>query len=139
MANETNHSLNGCWYGNYYYASAGDKPYGFEAVFIENAGSVSGNILDLGVHGEASVTGTFSSGKVSFTKVYYKGGGNSVLYEGMMSEDGKMLSGQWQIPPLARGNWIAWRVEEKDNLEEMTTDTERDAEREAEPQVAVAR
>src|SRR5271167_4205688 len=111
MANETKHLLSGCWYGNYYYASAGDKPYGFEAVFIENAGAVSGNILDLGVHGEAGVTGTFTYPEVHFSKVYYKGGRSSVVYEGTMSEDGKMLSGDWQIPPLARGSWMAWRVE----------------------------
>src|ERR1700677_2074320 len=101
MAEDSKQSVSGCWYGNYYYASAGDNPYAFEAVFIENQGSVSGNILDLGVHGEASVTGSFSAGKLAFTKVYYKTGGKSVQYEGTINDQGDMLSGQWQIPPLA--------------------------------------
>ncbi len=138
MTKESKHSLSGCWYGNYYYASAGDKPYAFETVFIESEGSVTGNILDLGVHGEAGVTGSFTYPTLSFTKVYYKGGRSNVVYDGTMSEDGKSLSGHWQIPPLARGSWMAWRVEEKDNFDEVTTDTECDAEIEAKPLVAVS-
>jgi hypothetical protein len=123
MTDNTTPQLSGSWYGNYYYAS-GTTPYGFEAVFIERNGAVEGNILDLGISGEASISGTFTYPRLQFRKTYYKLAKNPVDYEGTMSSDGKTLTGNWKIPPSAKGTWIAWRIEEKEMADETLTDEE---------------
>ena len=130
-------SISGSWFGNYYYAS-GSTPSGFEAVFVQSGSAISGNILDLARLGEATVTGTFLSQKLDFTKVYYKGGHSPVVYRGSMSSDGKTISGTWEIAPISRGSWIAWRVEEKEDLSELTTDGDVEAEKELAPLVEAA-
>lgn len=140
MAGNDIPNLSGNWYGNYYYANS-ETAYGFETVFIEEGGHVTGNILDLGVKGEANVTGTFSYPRLSFTKIYYSKASNPVKYEGTMSSDGKTLSGKWEIPPMAKGGWMAWRVEEKEDLDSLDTETDSDLEaeeKEAQVQVATA-
>ena len=129
--------LSGSWFGNYYYAS-GSTPFAFEAVFLQMGSSVTGNILDLGRLGEATVAGTFSPPKLKFTKMYYKGGHSQVTYRGTISEDGKTLSGSWEIVPIARGSWIAWRVEEKDEFEQLETEVESQKEKEEAPLVEAA-
>lgn len=130
--------ISGTWYGNYYYSSA-TTAYGFEGVFIETKGAITGNILDLSIFGEANVTGTFAAPNLQFTKVYYKGGRASVHYEGQISGDGKILTGKWEIPPLGRGTWIAWRVEEEGGYDKNSLDEIIKREQEAEkPLVEVA-
>jgi hypothetical protein len=62
------------------------------------------------------------SPKLEFKKVYYKGGHSAVLYQGTMGSDGKTISGSWEIAPVSRGTWIAWRVEEKEELDELDLD-----------------
>ncbi len=131
MADNNLSSLSGTWYGNYYYSSA-TTAYGFESVFIETKGAVVGNILDLSVFGEANISGTFTSPNLQFTKVYYKGGRASVYYEGKISGDGKILTGRWEIPPLGRGTWIAWRVEEEEASDKNSLDETIKQEQEAE-------
>ncbi len=133
MSDENNAGITGSWWGNYYYSSA-TKAYGFEAVFVDSNGALSGNILDMGTLGEATVTGTFSSPVVGFTKVYYKGGNAPVKYDGTMSSDGKSMTGTWQIPPTARGSWIAWRIDEEEGPEDLTLDESVDEEKEREKQ-----
>jgi hypothetical protein len=138
MADNDIPNLSGSWYGNYYYASS-STAYGFEVVFIENGGHVSGNILDLGVKGEANVSGTFSYPTLCFTKIYYSKASSPVIYEGTMSSDGKTLTGKWEIPPMAKGGWMAWRVEEKEEFDQTDTETDKDLEAEEEtPKVQVA-
>lgn len=136
MSEENSAGISGSWWGNYYYSSA-TKAYGFEAVFVESNGALSGNILDMGTLGEATVSGTFSRPAVDFIKVYYKGGNAPVKYTGTLASDGKSMIGTWQIPPTARGNWIAWRIDEEQGPEapslEETVDEEREKERERVP------
>lgn len=136
MSEENNAGITGSWWGNYYYSSA-NKAYGFEAVFVENNGALSGNILDMGTLGEATVSGTFTCPAVGFTKVYYKGGNAPVTYVGTLASDGKSMSGTWQIPPTVRGNWIAWRIDEEEGPEDLTleeaTEEEKVLEREKVP------
>jgi hypothetical protein len=129
MAENAMPRLSGSWYGNYYYAS-GKTAHGFEAIFSENNGAVAGNILDLGVGSEASVSGTFSYPLLQFRKTYYKTAKAPVDYEGTMSGDGKTLTGKWKIPPAAKGSWIAWRIEEKESVDEILTDEAMDKEKE---------
>lgn len=133
MTENKNFGLSGSWVGNYYYSSA-TTAYGFEAVFIEDNGKLTGNILDLNVHGEANVTGTFACPKIEFTKLYYKTNNLAINYEGVLSADGKSMAGTWQIPPMARGNWIAWRIEEEEGMDDVDMDVSLDEEKERETQ-----
>lgn len=131
MADDKNVGLSGSWFGNYYYSSA-TTAYGFEAVFIESNGAISGNILDMNTLGEANVVGTFACPQVGFTKIYYKSNHAPVKYDGTLSADGKTMTGTWQIPPMARGNWIAWRIEEKEDFDDVDMDQSLDEEKELE-------
>jgi hypothetical protein len=101
----TEHSVSGGWLGSYYYDKrSGNQPARFEATFSRNGreGSFDGSILDDAVLGEARVLEGLQSGRsVSFTKVYINPPqGHSVhpiTYEGTLSEDGKRISGKWQL------------------------------------------
>lgn len=111
-------SVSGSWLGNYYYESS-SQPFGFEAVFMEMSGNVEGSILDDCNLGEARAIGSFADPHLKFTKKYGNSTLNIVNYEGTMSDDGKKLSGTWQIKvaafgQTAKGGWLAWRQEEEE-------------------------
>src|SRR5215831_13048748 len=89
-------NISGTWFGNYYYSDL-SQACAFEAVFVQQGASLEGSILDDGSLGEARVTGTFSGGQVSFRKTYFAAGHHPVNYQGLLSDDGKALSGTWRI------------------------------------------
>ena len=106
-------NLSGSWLGNYYYESSA-QPFGFEAVFAEMNGNVEGSILDDGKLGEALVIGTFADPLLTFSKKYGNSALEVVSYEGTISDEGKKLSGTWQIKTAAKGSWLAWRQDEEE-------------------------
>lgn len=110
------HSIQGSWRGRYFYAGDGTA-HGFEAVFIELDGIIEGNILDDGQLGEATVGGKFNFPHVKFTKCYRTPGTDPVNYQGMMSEDGKTISGRWTIQSAVSGTWTASRYEDGEDLD----------------------
>lgn len=114
-------SVSGSWLGNYYYASGGSQPHGFEAVFIEMEGAVEGSILDDGQLGEAKLFGSFTHPNLSFTKRYERAALSPVFYEGTLSDEGKKLQGTWHIDSSVKGYWYAWR---QDNEDIPSLDTE---------------
>ncbi len=110
---ESKHSVSGSWLGNYYYSS-GSQPFGFEAVFVEMNGSVEGSIMDDGQLKEANVFGKFADPMITFTKKYTNSALQVVKYQGTMSDDGKKMSGTWNIDSKVAGSWLAWRQEEEE-------------------------
>lgn len=129
------HSIAGGWLGTYVYEDAGLSPTRFEATFTMNKpdglpdglpdGSFTGTILDDGRFGEARVENGHQSGRrVRFVKRYRasgrrRGGGGAppINYVGTLSEDGRRVSGTWQIvsrlggrPLRTRGTWEARRM-----------------------------
>lgn len=128
MPNSNDHSISGTWLGNYYYDRVAD-PHGFEAVFVQSGTQVEGSILDDGQLGEAHVNGSFVSGQLKFCKIYNGAARNPVHYEGTMSEDGKSISGRWQIDVKTRGSWMAWRLDDEKVPEaDESTEVDRDKE-----------
>lgn len=121
MSDQKQYSVQGSWLGNYYYDGGAQLPCSFEAVFVESGGRVDGSILDDGRLGEAQVSGSFSYPSLTFTKSYYNSTLTPVRYDGVMSEEGKKLSGRWHISGDCHGTWHAWRSdceeEESETLE----------------------
>jgi hypothetical protein len=111
----TNQSVQGSWRGHYSYASGNDS-FGFEAVFLESKGYVEGNILDDGNLGEATATGSFTCPKLEFVKIYRSAGAAPIRYRGILSDEGKLLSGTWRISPKIYGTWIAKRFDDSQEL-----------------------
>lgn len=116
--------MSGSWRGNYYYESV-PRACGFEAVFLEINGHVEGNILDDGKLGEARVIGTFANSHLTFTKTYFNSSLQVVSYEGVLSDEGKQLSGTWQIQRITRGRWVAWRQEDEIPDEQIEDDIDK--------------
>lgn len=122
---EKKHNVSGSWLGNYYYA-IDSQPYGFEAVFVEQDGKVVGSILDDGKIGEAKVSGSFADPILTFTKIYNNPAHAPVRYEGTISDEGKRLTGTWQIMGEMHGSWMAWRQEEEEIPDLETEDESKD-------------
>ncbi len=133
------HSIQGSWRGRYFYPGS-SEPHGFEAVFIDVNGIIEGNILDDGALGEAVVGGKFFFPHVKFVKIYQTGGKHAVNYQGMMSEDGKTISGRWRITGALSGIWSAQRYEDGEDLKfESEEDKELELVGEKRHEVAPAR
>ena len=105
-------SVAGGWLGTYEYRGlqAWHPPVRFEATFTlrGSQGRFTGTILDDGPLGEAGVNGSQHGLYVSFTKVYLRPGHEEgatcpIEYEGTLSEDGRSLTGVWQLKHPARG------------------------------------
>ncbi len=123
---KASHTVQGNWRGKYYYA--GDSTaHGFEAVFVDIKGLVEGNILDDDDLGEAVVAGSFGYPELEFSKRYMHAAAEAITYHGTMSEDGKMLSGNWHIGHVSSGTWMAVR---EDNSEELNLKNRLEAQRE---------
>jgi hypothetical protein len=108
---------------------------GFEAVFLESDGRVEGNILDDNRLGEANVSGSFSYPSLAFVKTYYSRLLIPIHYEGTMSEDGKVVSGNWHFKgQRGSGTWRMERFDPTDSLSskienEQVVDDERERQR----------
>ncbi|HVK03198.1 MAG TPA: hypothetical protein VM490_06965 [Armatimonadaceae bacterium] len=106
-------SVAGGWLGTYYYDDRTRMPVRFEATLrlegeAGRGGRFGGTILDDGDLGEASVHKGVQDGLVvRFTKVYEHAnvwqGVVPVRYQGTLSEDGKRMTGNWQLSELHGG------------------------------------
>ena len=116
--------IDGSWTGFFSYNLPGSDEHPFEAVIVSthssdplaNVQSIEGNILDDGFPGEARLTGTYSFPYLTFIKHYFDGLQQPVHYEGIMSADGEMLAGTWQIKSgftaqEVSGNWEMRRTD----------------------------
>lgn len=125
MSGEHDHSVLGGWLGTYYYRSRYEMPVRFEATFSllqDAATGFGGTILDDIPTGEAVVTHGLQTGpNIRFTKTYRdpppRYGLGPVHYLGTLSEDGKQMTGTWEIqyhhegkPRRRTGNWDAHRL-----------------------------
>ena len=111
------HSVTGGWLGTYAYEPvSGRAPCRFEATFTTRTadGGFGGRILDDGYLAEARVVEGIQAGDtIRFLKIYLRGGSGPVTYEGTLSEDGRLLTGQWRLPlqgETLSGAWEAQRL-----------------------------
>lgn len=116
-------NVTGTWLGNYYYASVGNAT-GFEAALVQSGNAVEGSILDDGALGEAHLTGTCTAGELTFCKIYNSKARDPVYYRGVLSEDGKSITGTWRINKTVHGSWKAWRLDDEKLPETMERDEE---------------
>lgn len=123
-----NLSLAGSWLGQYFYP--GGRPGStFEAVFVQVASAIEGNILDAGGLGEARAVGRYIFPRVSFVKTYVRPGYKSIDYRGSISAKGDIVLGYWYIyrdpdqAPL-HGVWVMHRngSEEQFDLQKLATE-----------------
>jgi hypothetical protein len=75
MANLTGTCLGAYWQD--------DKPTRFEMVISQGGNALSGNILDNGNLGEATITGEAIGRKVQFSKRYISTFQGNILYQGL--------------------------------------------------------
>ena len=129
-------SVAGGWLGTYYYEDRTQMPVRFEATLrLEGdlaKGRFGGTILDDNYLGEADVRKGVQDGRfVRFTKVYLhanaRDGVYPVRYQGTLSEDGKVMTGNWQLSELrggvgrrvrVQGTWEARRLWSAESAEE---------------------
>lgn len=117
-------ALTGFWTGVYFYPSAGPAanddmlpPVPFTATLSEAAGLLAGQIREPGSVGlgagerTASVAGTRSGDAVRFDKTYV--GAHTVAYAGVLSSDGREITGTWTIPGDWSGEFRMQRSEER--------------------------
>ncbi len=95
--------LSGQWQGVYYNGGAAAP---FDALLIDNGGTLIGSITELNVFGSpdvafllSDVSGTVRNGRVSFEKTYNGVGGvtHTVRYQGGVSRDGRRITGTWTL------------------------------------------
>jgi hypothetical protein len=100
--------LSGTWLGTYWQNS---QPTRFEAALIQSGNSLSGNILDDSVLGEAQLAGEIVGKQVRFAKQYICSPQDSIDYTGtIVGEDENAIQGSWQISGTTlSGNWEAKR------------------------------
>ncbi len=106
-----NHTVAGGWLGSYYYDRDAQPPTRFEATFdavTTTTGAFRGAILDDGPLGEAVVGDGVQTGRaISFVKTFTKPPRGYVVppvqYTGEMSEDGRMMTGTWEVAESGRG------------------------------------
>ena len=113
--------LNGIWLGTYWQSK---KPTRFELSLIQAGNSISGNILDDGKLGEATLSGEVISKTIAFTKCYILRPHYHINYTGTIADEGNYMSGSWVIG-RDNGNWEARRSEDllmlKSNKVEVST------------------
>ena len=120
------HSILGGWLGTYYSRNRHEMPVRFEATFSplrDDVTGFGGSILDDSPSGEAIVThGRQTGPNVRFTKTYQKpeAGDSPVFYLGTMSDDGKRITGDWEMHirrqgklRRMKGTWDARRMWEE--------------------------
>jgi hypothetical protein len=83
-------NLTGTWLGTYWQDGI---PTRFEMSIAQGGNALSGNILDDGNLGEATITGEAIGRNVQFSKRYIGISQGSILYQGLLSEDENLMQG----------------------------------------------
>jgi hypothetical protein len=117
-------NLTGTWLGTYW---QDDMPTRFEMSIAQGGNALSGNILDDGDLGEATMTGEAIGRNVQFSKRYVGVSQGSILYQGLLSEDENLMQGEWTLKMSSpaygemtdSGRWEATRSE-NDLANELT-------------------
>jgi hypothetical protein len=89
-------NLTGNWIGTYW---QDDMPTRFEMAIAQggnalSGNALSGNILDDGNLGEATITGEAIGRNIQFSKRYISAFQGKILYQGLLSEDEKLMQGE---------------------------------------------
>jgi hypothetical protein len=109
-------NLTGTWLGTYW---QDDMPTRFEMSIAQGGNALSGNILDDGNLGEATMTGEAIGRNVQFSKRYVGVFQGNILYQGLLSEDENLMQGVWTLKMSSptygemtdSGRWEAIRSE----------------------------
>jgi hypothetical protein len=109
-------NLTGTWLGTYW---QDDIPTRFEMAITQGGNALSGNILDDGNLGEATITGEAIGRNIQFFKRYIGFSQGSILYQGLLSEDENLMQGEWTLKMSSpaygemtdSGRWEAIRSE----------------------------
>jgi hypothetical protein len=109
-------NLTGTWLGTYW---QDDMPARFEMSIAQGGNALSGNILDDGDLGEATITGEAIGRNVEFSKRYIGISQGNILYQGLLSEDENLMQGEWTLKMSSptygemtdSGRWEATRSE----------------------------
>jgi hypothetical protein len=117
-------NLTGNWLGTYWQHNA---PNRFEMAIAQGGNALSGNILDDSYLGEAILTGEAIGRNIQFTKKYISGLRESILYQGVLSENEELIQGEWSMQLYSpeygalndSGRWEA-RRSDNDLLKELT-------------------
>jgi hypothetical protein len=117
-------NLTGTWLGTYW---QDDMPTRFEMAIAQGGKALSGNILDDGNLGEATITGEAIGRNIQFTKRYVSAFQGKILYQGLLSEDENLMQGEWGLKMYSSaygeitdsGRWEAIRSE-NDLANELT-------------------
>jgi hypothetical protein len=117
-------NLTGTWLGTYW---QDDTPTRFEMSIAQGGNALSGNILDDGDLGEATITGEAIRRNVEFSKRYVGVSQGNILYQGLLSEDENLMQGEWILKMSSpaygemtdSGRWEATRSE-NDLANELT-------------------
>jgi hypothetical protein len=117
-------NLTGTWLGTYW---QDDMPTRFEMSIAQGGNALSGNILDDGNLGEATITGEAIGRNVQFSKRYVGISQVNILYQGLLSEDENLMQGEWILQMSSptygemtdSGRWEATRSE-NDLANELT-------------------
>jgi hypothetical protein len=109
-------NLTGTWLGTYW---QDDMPTRFEMSIAQGGNALSGNILDDGILGEATITGEAIGRNIQFSKRYISVSQGNIIYQGLLSEDENLMQGEWflkmYLPVYGEmtdsGRWEATRSE----------------------------
>lgn len=109
-------NLTGTWLGTYW---QDDMPTRFEMLIAQGGNTLSGNILDDGNLGEATITGEAIGRNIQFSKRYISISQGNILYQGLLSEDENLMQGEWILKMYSpaygemtdSGRWEATRSE----------------------------
>lgn len=120
--------LTGIWQGLYSYGGVGHE-VGFTATLLESGGSVYGTTHEYdprlaASNLDASVTGSRTGQRVSFTKTYEVEGEDfsPISYEGVVSPDGTEVEGTWSLRTAAplSGRFLMSRPRRQEKEEKAT-------------------
>jgi hypothetical protein len=110
-------NLTGTWLGTYW---QDDMPTRFEMAITQGGNALSGNILDDGNLGEATITGEAIGRNIQFSKQYVSTSQGNILYQGLLSEDGNLMQGEWILRMYSpaygeRTDFGRWEATRSDN------------------------
>lgn len=107
-------SLSGYWTGVYDYPAA-DEAVPFNAVLSDEAGRISGEIIEPNTFAQApdrelfsSLSGALDGGSITFIKHYESlpGAGHTVLYVGHVDAARTKIEGRWRIGATWSGPFV---------------------------------
>jgi hypothetical protein len=110
-------NLTGTWLGTYW---QDDTPTRFEMVISQGGNALSGNILDDGNLGEATITGEAIGRNIQFSKKYIGTFQGNLNYQGLLSEDENLMQGEWILKMYSASRGIMtdsgrWEATRSDN------------------------